>query len=52
MLADAGIDLSAFRKLYDEKRIENGRWFAKDIKDRYSILWLYFDLFFAKEMLQ
>ncbi len=51
MLTDAGIDLSAFRKLYDEKRIENGMWFAKDIKDRYSILWLYFDLFFAKEVL-
>ena len=52
MLTDAGIDLSAFRKLYDEKRIENGMWFAKDIKDRYSILWLYFDLFFAKEVIQ
>ena len=52
MLTDAGIDLSAFRKLYDEKRIENGMWFAKDIKDRYSVLWLYFDLFFAKEVIQ
>ena len=51
MLTDAGIDLSKFRELYDEQRIENGMWFAKDIKDRYSILWLYFDLFFAKEKL-
>lgn len=50
MLTDVGIDLTEFRKLYDEKRIENGMWFAKDIKDRYSILWLYFDLFFAKEV--
>ena len=38
MLTDAGIDLSAFRKLYDKNRIENGMWFAKDIKDRYSVL--------------
>lgn len=52
MLTDAGIDIAEFRKLYDEKRIENGMWFAKDIKDRYSILWLYFDLFFAKENLK
>lgn len=52
MLTDVGIDLSAFEKLYDEKRIENGMWFAKDIKDRYSVLWLYFDLFFAKEVLK
>ena len=52
MLTDAGIDLSAFRKLYDKNRIENGMWFAKDIKDRYSVLWLYFDLFFAKEILR
>jgi len=52
MLTDAGIDLSAFYKLYDESRMENGMWFAKDIKDRYSVLWLYFDLFFAKEVLQ
>jgi glycerol-1-phosphate dehydrogenase [NAD(P)+] len=51
MLADVGIDLAKFRELYDEKRIENGMWFAKDIKDRYSVLWLYFDLFFAKEKL-
>ena len=52
MLTDAGIDLSKFRELYDEKRIENGIWFGKDIKDRYSILWLHFDLFFAKEGLK
>lgn len=51
MLTDAGIDLSEFRKMYDEDRIQNGIWFGKDIKDRYSILWLHFDLFFGKEVL-
>ena len=52
MLTDAGIDLAQFNKTYDERRIENGMWFAKDIKDRYSVLWLYFDLFFAKKVLK
>lgn len=51
MLTDVGIDLSEFNQMYDRNRIENGMWFAKDIKERYSVLWLYYDLFFAKEML-
>ncbi len=46
MLTDVGFDMSEFEKMYGKRKIDNGVWFAKDLKDRYSVLWLYFDLFF------
>ena len=49
MLTDVGFDLSAFEVLYGKTKIQNGVWFAKDLKDRYSVLWLYFDLFINQE---
>lgn len=45
MLTDVGFDLSAFEEMYGKEKIQNGIWFAKDLKDRYSVLWLYADLF-------
>ena len=49
MLVAVGFDLSAFEALYGAKKIKNGTWFAKDLKDRYSVLWLYADLFLTEE---
>ncbi len=46
MLTDVGYDLNDFKKMYGKEKIRNGIWFAKDLKDRYSVLWLYYDLFF------
>ena len=45
MLTEVGFDLSLFEKNYGREKIQNGVWFAKDLKDRYSVLWLYDDLF-------
>lgn len=45
MLTDCGFDLSLFEKMYGKEKIQNGIWFAKDLKDRYSVLWLYSALF-------
>ena len=45
MLLSVGFDLSAFEKMYGADRIADGRLWGKDLKDRYSVLWLYFDLF-------
>jgi len=45
MLTEVGFDLSLFEKMYGREKIQNGVWFAKDLKDRYSVLWLYDDLF-------
>ncbi|MBQ9783492.1 MAG: iron-containing alcohol dehydrogenase [Clostridia bacterium] len=48
MLTDCGFDLSLFEKQYGREKIRNGVWFAKDLKDRYSVLWLY-DAMFCTE---
>ncbi len=39
-----GLNLADFEALYGREKIENALWFAKDLKDRYTVLWLYFDL--------
>ena len=48
MLTDCGFDLSLFEEMYGAEKIQNGVWFAKDLKDRYSVLWLYFNVFFSE----
>ena len=49
MLTDCGFDLSPFEKQYGREKIQNGIWFAKDLKDRYSVLWLYDSIFCTQE---
>ncbi len=45
MLTKVGFDISAFEKQYGKTCIEDGMLWGKDLKDRYSVLWLYFDLY-------
>ncbi len=45
MLTAVGFDLSAFEKQYGKTCIEDGMLWGKDLKDRYSVLWLYFELY-------
>ena len=49
MLTDVGFDLALFEQKYGVEKIQNGVWFAKDLKDRYSVLWLYDDVFLTEE---
>lgn len=49
MLLEVGFDLSLFEKMYGERKIQNAVWVAKDLKDRYSVLWLYDAIFFGEE---
>lgn len=49
MLTDVGFDMSAFERQYGEKKIRNGMWFGKDLKDRYSVLWLYGAMYLSEE---
>lgn len=44
MLSLVDLDMTEFHALYDEKKIRNAIRYAKDLKDRYTVLWLYFDL--------
>lgn len=46
-LQSVGLDISDFEKMYGLKKLENAKWYAKDLKDRYSVLWLYYCLFYG-----
>ncbi len=41
-----GLNIEDFNELYGKEKIENAVWFAKDLKDRYTVLWLYFELLY------
>lgn len=43
-LQSVGLDIADFEKLYGKEKIENALVFAKDLKDRFSVLWVYYDL--------
>ena len=49
MLLDIGFDMDAFEQMYGKEKIRRGVWYGKDLKDRYSVLWLYGDLFLGEE---
>ena len=43
-LESAGLDLREFEQAYRPEKLQNAIWYAKDLKDRYSVLWMYYDL--------
>ena len=43
-LDSIGLDIRDYEKLYGSEKIQNALWYAKDLKDRYSVLWMYYDL--------
>ncbi len=45
ILSRVGLDISAFFELYSEEKIKQAIRYAKDLKDRYTVLWVYYDLF-------
>ena len=47
-LKSIDLDINEFKNQYGEEKINNALFFAKDLKDRYSVLWLYFALKFTK----
>ena len=49
MLLAVGFDLSLFEKMYGAKKIRTATLVAKDLKDRYSVLWLYAAMFFGEK---
>ncbi len=40
MVSRIGLDYSEFVKLYGQKKIDDAVLYAKDLKDRYTVLWL------------
>ncbi len=45
LLKAVGLNMDAFYGLYGTEKIKNAISYAKDLKDRYTVLWLYYDLF-------
>lgn len=45
LLSNAGFNMDYFYNFYGEEKIKNALGYAKDLKDRYTVLWLYYDLF-------
>ena len=43
-LTSVGLDIRSFESTYGQQKIQNAIWYAKDLKDRYSVLWMYYDL--------
>lgn len=44
LIESIGLDIKEFESLYGEEKIKNAILYAKDLKDRYSVLWLYYAL--------
>jgi glycerol-1-phosphate dehydrogenase [NAD(P)+] len=46
-----GLSYESFVKLYGAKKIADAHLYAKDLKDRYSVLWMYYELLSHKTSL-
>ncbi len=42
-LNSVGLDIEDYEKEYGKDKIEDAIFYAKDLKDRYSVLWMYYD---------
>ncbi len=45
MVEAVGLSMKDFEVMYGSERIEDGIWYAKDLKDRFTVLWLYYEYF-------
>ena len=45
ILDGIGLDINEFTKTYSDKKIKDAVRYAKDLKDRYTVLWMYYDMF-------
>jgi len=48
MLCAAGLDMKEFYQLYSAQKLKDAIAYAKELKDRYTVLWMNFDLFGGK----
>ena len=48
MLSAVRLDIGEFYEIYSEEKINNSIVYAKDLKDRYTVLWMNYDFFGGK----
>ena len=49
MLSLVGLDMRQFYAAYGEEKINDAIRYAKDLKDRYTVLWVYYDMLGGEE---
>ena len=49
MLSAVGLEMKEFHALYSEKKIADAILYAKELKDRYTVLWMHYDMFGGTE---
>lgn len=49
IIGRVGLNMEEFYKMYDADAIENAILYAKDLKDRYTVLWMYYDFLKGEE---
>lgn len=52
MLALVGLDMAAFYEQYGQEKIDNAVLYAKDLKDRYTVLWINYDFYGGAQNIQ
>ena len=52
MLSLVNLDMKEFYALYGEEKIENAILYAKDLKDRYTVLWINYDFYGGAQNVQ
>lgn len=45
MISEVGMNYNDFTKFYGAEKINDATLYAKDTKDRYTVLWMYYDIF-------
>ena len=45
IISNIGLDINEFYSAYKEEKLADAVTFAKDLKDRFSVLWTYYDIF-------
>lgn len=45
IISEVGMNYDDFVTFYGRERIDDGALYAKDTKDRYTVLWMYYDIF-------
>ena len=49
MLSFVNLDINDFYALYGKEKINDAILYAKDLKDRYTVLWMYYDFLEGEE---
>ena len=45
MLSAVGLDMTEFYSMYSKEKLTDAILYAKELKDRYTVLWMHYDLF-------